>query len=117
MTVLFEPEPFPEIIMFVPFTEPDGLGVGETEGLPDGDGEDEGSMLGAALPEGAGLPEGLGLVDGFAEAEGLGKLAAAEKVLFKAEALSENNPKTDWLSAKSIKLIRNELKKYVFLIR
>lgn len=107
LTLLFEPAPLPEIIIFVPLTEPEGLGTGDGDPSADGEGLGDGETVG--LTEGAGLPEGLG--DGLIEGEGLGKFAAAAKVLFKAEALSENNPKTDWFRAKSDKQIKNENKK------
>lgn len=115
-TLLLEPAPFPEITIFIPFTCPEGLGIGEDEGLTEGDAL--GEELGAGLVEEFGLVDGFteGLAEALADGEGLGKFAAAVKVLFNAVTESVNKPKTDWLSAKSIKQIKNELKKYVFLI-
>lgn len=105
-TVLFDPAPFPSIIILVP---PEGEGV--TEGL--------GVAVGEPLGEGVGLELGFtegeadGVEDGEdeGEAEGLGKLAAALNTLFILEALLENNPKTDWLSANIVRQIKKEDKK------
>jgi hypothetical protein len=54
-----------------------------------------------------GLEDGLAL--GVIEGEGLGKLAVKEFPIF--WALSENNPKTDWLITSTTKHIKNEDKK------
>ena len=99
LTCVFELLPLPEITILVPLTWPEGLGDGSSEGDAVGVGEE--------------VSAGVGDIEGLAagEVEGLGKLAAAENELFKAEALLENNPKTDWLSPKSTKQIKNELKK------
>ena len=72
MTLLFEPAPFPEMLIVIPLGEANG--VGEAEGFTDPDGVGEGEIL--------------------AEKEGVGKTAAAVKLLFKEDALAEKSPKT-----------------------
>jgi hypothetical protein len=109
LTVLVEPLPFPEIMTVVPLAEGEGLADGEAVG--DELGTALGELLGVGLTEGAtlGLDDGLAL--GETDGEGLGKLAAAVKEFPKFLALSENNPKTDWLITSSTKHIKNEDKK------
>lgn len=121
-TLLFEPEPLPSIIMVVPDPDGDALGDGELDGVGLADGV--GDADGFGVPDGDGLPEGVGDVEGFGDAvgdgiiegEGLGKLAAAVKRLPRFPALLEKRPKTDWFRANNIRVIKNDVKKYAFLI-
>lgn len=102
LTVLLDPAPFPEILIFTPLPGvPLGTGVGDDEGLtlPDGIGEGEEELLGE--PDGS----------GEAVDEGLGKIAAAVKVLFKEEALAEKSPNTLWLATTKVSTISPENKK------
>lgn len=99
---------------------PEGLGVGDELGVAEGVGDEDGfgDWEGFGDEDGAGVVEGFGDADGVGviEGEGLGKLAATEKVLPKFPALLEKRPKTDWFRAKRIRVIKNDVKKYAFLI-
>lgn len=110
-TVLLDPEPLPSTIIVVP-PEGEGFGDEEGEGLPEGEGVAEGFGVG----EFEGFAEGFTEGEGFSEGEGLGKFAATENELPVFPALEENKPKTDSLRAISIRTIKNDDKKYVFLI-
>lgn len=117
-TILLDPEPLPSTIIVVPPPEGEGVGDEEGKGLPEGEGVAEGFGVseGFGVGEIEGVAEGFTEGEGFSEGEGLGKLAATEKELPVFPALEENKPKTDSLRAIKVRTIKNDDKKYVFLI-
>lgn len=107
-TVFVEPLPFPEIITVVPLAEGEGFTEGDDDGEAVGEVLGVGELLGAGVADGEGIGDEEGFIDGETDTDGLGKLAAAVKELPRFLALLENDPKTDWLSAKNTKQIKNE---------